>query len=64
MLRPVSFYMFDTIHNCHNYVNQIMHVVKDFELSKTQISQHLTLAEYIIETLATLKCRNKGNFSK
>ena len=36
-------------------MNQIMHVDKDFELSKTQISQHLA-------TLAALKYRNKGNF--
>ena len=33
---------FDTIHNCYHYVNQIMDVDKDFESSKTRISQHFT----------------------
>ena len=32
---------FDNIHNCYYYVNKIMHMEKDFELSKTLISQHL-----------------------
>ena len=34
-------YVNDTIHNCFYCMNQIMHVDKNIELSKTQISQHL-----------------------
>ena len=41
-----------------------MHVDKDFELIKTQISQHLAWLSAFLKLYATPKYRNKGNFSK